>query len=322
MTDAELRDAAVAELELTTAGWRKSNGQPHYPSGTAPATSHWGKAMSLLEHIGQSAPPPPPPPPPSTDFSIPTYELALPSTSALVALWVTHYSPTIPYALTGGTFLCREANWATAGYEYWMLTQFYIASSYGSGNNAARYSVVLDMHPVGGETGWDGVGGVSPMHIKYRDGNLMLQHEPNNPNEWVVASALSKDVWHSLVVHVIFGRSGFSVPGHPNGGMGRTRIWLDGSDSPFDTGNVSNIWGAYQNLAATTRLTVLEGTYGPNSQASFTRMTAQRWGTTLSAALADSQITRTGFSPTGGVNASVIASRNSSDFVLPPSLEG
>lgn len=59
MTDKELRDAAVAELKLTTAGWRKSNGNPNYPSGTAPATTHWGKAMNLLGQIGQTAPPPP-----------------------------------------------------------------------------------------------------------------------------------------------------------------------------------------------------------------------------------------------------------------------
>lgn len=60
MSDQQLRDQAVAELKLTTAGWRKAKGQPNYPSGTAPATTHWGKAMSLLGQIGQAAPPPPP----------------------------------------------------------------------------------------------------------------------------------------------------------------------------------------------------------------------------------------------------------------------
>ena len=68
MTNEEIRDAAVEELKLTTAGWRKPNGQPNYPSGTAPATTHWGKAMSLLAQIGASVPPPPPPgvtPPPA-----------------------------------------------------------------------------------------------------------------------------------------------------------------------------------------------------------------------------------------------------------------
>lgn len=61
MTNQELRDAAVAELKLTTAGWRKPNGQPNYPSGTAPANTHWGKAMAFLEQInGQVEPPPPP----------------------------------------------------------------------------------------------------------------------------------------------------------------------------------------------------------------------------------------------------------------------
>lgn len=58
MTDAQLRDAAIVELKLTTAGWRKPNGALNYPSGTAPPSSHWGKAMSILAQIGQSSPTP------------------------------------------------------------------------------------------------------------------------------------------------------------------------------------------------------------------------------------------------------------------------
>lgn len=56
MTDAQLRDSAVAELKLTIVGWLKANGVPRYPSGTAPATTHWGKAMTLLGQIGLSVP--------------------------------------------------------------------------------------------------------------------------------------------------------------------------------------------------------------------------------------------------------------------------
>ncbi len=47
----QLRDEAVVELKLTTAGWRKPNGNSNYPSGTAPANTHWGKAMNLLGQI-------------------------------------------------------------------------------------------------------------------------------------------------------------------------------------------------------------------------------------------------------------------------------
>lgn len=61
MTDAGLRDAAVKELKLTTAGWRKPNGNPNYPSGEAPPTTHWGKAMALLDQIGAEPEPEPPP---------------------------------------------------------------------------------------------------------------------------------------------------------------------------------------------------------------------------------------------------------------------
>jgi hypothetical protein len=54
MTNSNLRDQVVAELKLTTGGWRKPNGQPNYPSGTAPVSTHWGKAMPLLAQITDS----------------------------------------------------------------------------------------------------------------------------------------------------------------------------------------------------------------------------------------------------------------------------
>lgn len=57
MTDAEIRDAAVAELQQTTVGWKNTHWtQP-------PAGTHWKNAMVLLAEIDQPAPPPPPPPP-------------------------------------------------------------------------------------------------------------------------------------------------------------------------------------------------------------------------------------------------------------------
>jgi hypothetical protein len=66
MTDAARRPEAFADLTHTTAGWRKPNGQPNYPSGEAPLSTHWGKAMESLEQIGGGViEPPPPPPPPS-----------------------------------------------------------------------------------------------------------------------------------------------------------------------------------------------------------------------------------------------------------------
>lgn len=75
MTDKELADAAEAKLQAaraefkkTTAGWLKPNGQPNYPSGSAPISTHWGKAFdsfrqaeALIAQIGLTPPPPPPP---------------------------------------------------------------------------------------------------------------------------------------------------------------------------------------------------------------------------------------------------------------------
>lgn len=52
-TDAELRDAAVAELKLTTIGFKNNKWT------TPPAGSHWANALGLLAQIGATAPPPP-----------------------------------------------------------------------------------------------------------------------------------------------------------------------------------------------------------------------------------------------------------------------
>lgn len=55
MTDAELRDAALAELEQTTVGYVNSKWK------TPPAGTHWANARALLAQIGAVTPPPPPP---------------------------------------------------------------------------------------------------------------------------------------------------------------------------------------------------------------------------------------------------------------------
>lgn len=56
-TDAQLRDAAVAELKLTTVGYAgKGKTWTTPPPGT-----HWANALDLLEQIEAVTPPPPPP---------------------------------------------------------------------------------------------------------------------------------------------------------------------------------------------------------------------------------------------------------------------
>lgn len=57
LTDAQLRDQAVAELAQTTVGRINSKWQ------TPPAGTHWANAEALLAQIGAVAPPPPPPSP-------------------------------------------------------------------------------------------------------------------------------------------------------------------------------------------------------------------------------------------------------------------
>jgi Papain family cysteine protease len=57
VSDAQLRDEAVAELHLTTVGYINK----HWT--TPPAGTHWAAAEALLAQIGGAAPPPPPPAP-------------------------------------------------------------------------------------------------------------------------------------------------------------------------------------------------------------------------------------------------------------------
>lgn len=73
MTDAELRDAAWAELQLTTVGYVNKYWK------TPPVGTHWEKAHKLLLQIGAVVPPPPPPPPPSTGNKYPPLQLTTPT---------------------------------------------------------------------------------------------------------------------------------------------------------------------------------------------------------------------------------------------------
>jgi hypothetical protein len=56
-SDAELRDAALAELKQTGVGYAYFT-----KKGTVPnPKTRWGKALAYLEQIGKPPPPPPPP---------------------------------------------------------------------------------------------------------------------------------------------------------------------------------------------------------------------------------------------------------------------
>lgn len=58
-TDAQLRDAAVAELKQTTVGYINKNWK------IPPAGTRWANALALLDQIGAVIPPIPPDPPPA-----------------------------------------------------------------------------------------------------------------------------------------------------------------------------------------------------------------------------------------------------------------
>jgi hypothetical protein len=217
-------------------------------------------------------------------------------------------------------------------YEWWILQEYYIDPSFpGPGPDGSQYALPLDLHPVGGEVGWRGEGGISNTHIKYENGNLVLQQYIQSdyglPQDYTIATNPAKGVWHSIVMHLILGRPGLSVPGHPNGGNGKVEIWHDGSNTPLVVNPTANLYPdkpGLTNWRATTRLAYLEGHYSQNAtQQQICRITAGRCGTTLPLALADSAITKTGdIGVDSGASYVAVTPRSSADFILPTSLGG
>ena len=264
-------------------------------------------------------------PPPGPGFDIPTYELHVkPNTwdGALTGaqyIFIYHTSPTTPTGQWGGTPI-RQLQTATS-WEWWMATEIKIDSSWNDANDGSQYALPLDLHNVPGDVGWSSGSGVSAVHIIYRDADLKLQHEYNSPNMFVVVDTLSKNVWHSILMQLVLGRTDGTTP-QP----GRTKIWVDGSLA-LDTGNVNNLQRF--NGVNQAKMTVLDGNYSANiNQESISYMTASRWGTTKAACLADSSITRRGAGATtiydgsgsnlGPSTYSIITSRKSTDFISPP----
>lgn len=307
MTDAQLRDAAVAELKLTTAGWRKPNGNPNYSSGTAPATTHWGKAMSLLAQIGQTSPPP-------TGFAIPTFEaVGRPSGDAIAQTWVLYTSPTTSVGHWGDS-PAREIRTADS-WEWWMLHEVWIDPAWNEANEGNAYALGLDAHNVPGDVGWSDVppaSGVSAWHTRYKRGDLILQHEPNSPNIWTIKADITKGVWHSVAYHVILGRTDGSTP-QP----GRTRVYVDGPLA-LDTGPISNLQRNPSTGRVQAKMTVLDGVYWPGLGSEHrARLTVSRWGKTLQEALADQSLTLNGEHEHADLDLNAIVSRLSSDFKVP-----
>jgi hypothetical protein len=214
MTDAELRDEAVKELKLTTAGWRKPNGNLNYPSGTAPMSTHWGKAMALLEQIGVA----PEPEPEATGTGILTREQAadyaylLDGTPDSRLLLVTAprrrgtYSVkvTVPANQPRAEFTNVRKTYAP-GQEFWGAMSIYLDPSFP---NVQGWSL---FHQFFGETGGQSTGS-PPIAFEITSGqnfSLMVRggakasagtRAPREQSHMI--APFTRSQWHDFLFHV------------------------------------------------------------------------------------------------------------------------
>lgn len=362
MTDKELRDAAVAHLKQTTTGYLKSNGQPKPPPWPAGST-HWGPAMDLLAQIGQEAPPPPPPPPVSS-FDIPRWTQYLEAgpgvgTNGRIGWWRQYKTAnntlldadtsTVPHLCTPAPnprYVSGPRSW-----EWWCLGSTMIPTSWpnGTGKRFATINPHTSSYDVGntghGGIGWYFGGGVSPWHIFFSDGqappdaenDFTLYLDPSPSTSWSIVDDVVRARRYDFTIRVIWGRMdkelGLAGPGnpgggigdHPNGGMGRVWVYVDGVLQQ-DTGNRDTLKRAVnpddgKTYTQTCVHRCWDGAYvvtGLSQQITMER-TATRVGRTLAEALEDG---KNGFTlhsewGEGGGHMTDLSPLKSTDFKAP-----
>lgn len=272
---------------------------------------------------------PTPEPEPQPGFAMPTYEAKLTRDadgSVYNQAWALCTSPTTINGSWGGT-PCRDLvspqGSSRGSWEWWCLFQIYIPSAWNVSTEGNVRTTTHDWHNAPGDVGWgDSASGVSAMHFKFRRNQFALQHEYSNPSspDFLVKDAPQRDFWHSIAIHTIWGRTDGSIPsaGHPNGGKGRTRVYLNGPQV-LDTGDI-NILQRRSDGVIQKRMQVLEGGYYAHTTAGHNfQFTLSRFGRTLAEALADSQIQPSGvFTEANGQPVIArIADRSTSSFVAP-----
>lgn len=285
-------------------------------------------------------------------FNIPYFRTTLTATGSdnLSAYWRKYGSPTSTTRFTGDDRLLATPaypNTAIKSWEWWFIGSLTIPV--GS-NLSSRTFTTLDLHntasDVGGGIGWNFGSLVSPFYFTIRaDGSryrIWLNHPPNEPNnEFLLVSTVTLGARYDFVIQVIWGRldqqiglagpgvSGGGVAGHPNNGYGRTRVWINGSDTPLDTGNINNLQRA-ANGGSTYTQTAFQGpwdgyyTFGSALSTTYSLETsATRVGRSFGEAQNDSSLTLLSSLLAGGTASQTsLSALSSDDILLPSSLTG
>ena len=152
-----------------------------------------------------------------------------PSSSNYQAVWLYGTSPTTPYISPDsyahqGRYLLLDPRYTDSSGrpgrdDWWFIVQRYWPSSYQPSNhgNWGRevnfHNVAGDAGP-GGGIGWSFGSGVSSLALDWLPGQSAPQFtiEPNHPNENLLLPPVSRDTWHTYVVHFVAGRTDDTTP--------------------------------------------------------------------------------------------------------------
>jgi hypothetical protein len=219
------------------------------------------------------------------------------------AAWIYPASPTTPYVSPDslhhqGRYLLldprlTDADGRAGSDEWWFIIQRYWPASYPASDHG-NWGTEVNFHNVAGDgpdggVGWGFGSGVSALSLDWLPGDPspQIDVQPNAPNNNLPLPPVSRNSWHTYIIHFIAGRTDGSTV-RP----GAITVWADGADTPVI--NLTNINTVQRAQAPDGHsytqhwMQLWEGDYTQNLQTSSTlRLALTRIGTTLQQALND-----------------------------------
>lgn len=284
-------------------------------------------------------------------YNIPWFEITLNSGSSVpVAYWrkygteSTTLSSMERYILTPASTLSGIKSW-----EWWGIGSILVPTDHPS---ATRTYTLYDWHNSSQDVGPGGIGWgfgnlVSPLFFGFTSGSdrLFMNVEPNYPNhQFTLIPTVTRNSRIDFVTQIIWGRldqqlglagpgvSGGGIGSHPNNGYGRIRVWINGSDTPVDTGNINTLQRSATGGTTYTQTVILgpwDGYYGYGGSSlpatAKLRVAATRIGRSFGESAQDGS---NGFTlvsellAAGSASDADLSDLSSDDIVLPPSLTG
>lgn len=263
------------------------------------------------------------------------------------SVWVKHVSPTTSETPNPESRMLLAPWSSRSGIKsdtWWIAMDHWVDSAWDPATQGAWGTGPLNLHNTSYDEegiGWNWGTGTSSIQYDYISGNFYVHIEHGNfpSSRLLVKSSYAKNTWHSILMKLTLGRTDVTSYNGQTVSPGRVQIWLDGSDTPIDSGPTNTVQRA---VNPSTGNTVLQGAmmcwgghYTKNSTSELhLKFTAPRVGRTLSECLGDTNLTfkadwvgnildPNGVGPDLGPSSYTIGtSRSTTDFLLPPSLGG